>query len=52
LVEIGVEISEQLDIVPQQERVIQHRRVKCACPCCDQGIKVTPASARIIRRGC
>lgn len=32
LVEIGAEISEQLDIVPQQVRVIQHQRVKYACP--------------------
>lgn len=51
LVEMGVEISEQLDIVPQQVRVIQHQRVKYACPCCDQGIKVTPAPARIIPKG-
>ncbi|MBO7782992.1 IS66 family transposase [Burkholderia pseudomallei] len=51
LVEIGTEISEQLDIVPQQVRVIQHQRVKYACPCCDLGIKVTPAPARIIPRG-
>lgn len=51
LVEIGVEISEQLDIVPQQVRVIQHQRVKYACPCCDEGIKVTPAPARIIPKG-
>jgi hypothetical protein len=33
--EIGVEASEQLDIVPQQVRVIRHERVKYACPCCD-----------------
>ncbi len=51
LVEIGVEASEQLDIIPQQVRVIQHQRVKYACPCCDQGIKVTPAPARIIPKG-
>lgn len=51
LVEIGVEISEQLDIVPQQIRVIQHQRVKYACPCCDGGIKTTPAPARIIPKG-
>lgn len=51
LVEMGVEISEQLDIIPQQIRVIQHQRVKYACPCCDQGIKVTPAPARIIPKG-
>jgi transposase len=51
LVEIGVETSEQLDVIPEQVRVIQHRRVKYACPCCDLGIKVTPAPARIIPRG-
>ncbi|MGA8146851.1 MAG: IS66 family transposase [Gallionellaceae bacterium] len=51
LVEIGVETSEQLDIIPQQVRVIQHQRVKYACPCCDQGIKVTPAQPRIIPKG-
>ncbi len=51
LVEIGVEISEQLNIIPQQVRVIQHQRVKYACPCCDESIKVTPAPARIIPKG-
>ncbi|PPK71872.1 transposase [Methylobacter tundripaludum] len=51
LVEIGAEISEQLDIVPQQVRVIQHHRVKYACPCCDESIRVTPAPARIILKG-
>ena len=51
LVEIGIETSEQLDIIPQQVRVLQHQRVKYACPCCDQGIKVTPAPVRIIAKG-
>jgi transposase len=51
LVEIGVETSEQLDVIPEQVRVIQHQRVKYACPCCDLGIKVTPAPLRIIPRG-
>jgi transposase len=51
LVEIGVEVSEQLDIVPQQVRVIRHERVKYACSQCDQGIKVTPARLRIIPKG-
>lgn len=51
LVEIGADISEQLDIIPQQVRVIQHHRVKYVCPCCDQCIKVTPAAPRIIERG-
>jgi transposase len=48
LIEIGVEISEQLDIIPQQVRVIQHQRVKHACPCCDEGIQ---APARLIPKG-
>lgn len=51
LLEIGAEISEQLDIVPQQVRVIQHHRVKYACPCCDESIRVTPALKRIIPKG-
>lgn len=46
LVELGVEISEQLDVIPEQLRVIQHQRVKYACPCCELGIKVTPAPPR------
>jgi hypothetical protein len=48
LVEICVEVSEQLDIIPQQVQVIRHERVKYACRQCDQGMKVTPARARII----
>ncbi|MCA7944907.1 IS66 family transposase zinc-finger binding domain-containing protein [Burkholderia vietnamiensis] len=51
LVEIDVETSEQLDVIPEQVRVVQHQRVKYACPCCDLGITVTPAPARIIPRG-
>jgi transposase len=51
LVEIGVETSEQIDVIPEQVRVVQHQRVKYACPCCDLGMKVTPAPPRIIPRG-
>ena len=51
LTEIGVEASEQLDIIPQQVRVIRHERVKYACPCCDQGLRVTPVPPRIIPKG-
>lgn len=51
LIEIGVEISEQLDLIPQHVRVIQHQRVKYACPCCDEGIQVSPAPARLIPKG-
>ena len=48
---VRVEASEQLDIIPQQVRVIRHERVKYACPCCDQGLRVTPVPARIIPKG-
>ena len=51
LVEIGVETSEQLDIIPQQVRVIRHERVKYACPCCDGGLRLAVKPAQIIPKG-
>ncbi|MEX3582745.1 MAG: IS66 family transposase zinc-finger binding domain-containing protein [Burkholderia sp.] len=51
LVEIGVEVSEQLDIIPQQIRVIRHERVQYACEICDHGLKVAPVPPRIIPKG-
>lgn len=51
LTEIGVEISEQMDIVPQQVRVIQHQRVKYACPCCDGGMRLAPRPPQVIPKG-
>ena len=51
LVEIGVEASEQLDIVPQQVRVIRHEPVKYACPCCDGGLRLAAKPAQIIPKG-
>ncbi len=49
--EIGVEASEQLDIVPQQVRVVRHERVKYACPCCDGTIRLAPRPAQVIPKG-
>jgi transposase len=49
--EIGVELSEQLDIVPQQVRVIRHERVKYACPCCDGGLRLAAKPAQVIPKG-
>ncbi len=49
--EIGVEVSEQLDIVPQQVRVIRHERVKYACPCCDGGLRLAARSPQVIPKG-
>ena len=51
LVEIGVEATEQLDIIPQQVRVIRHERVKYACPCCDGGLRLAAKPAQIIPKG-
>jgi transposase len=51
LKEIGVETSEQLDIIPQQIRVIRHERVKYACPCCDGSLRVAPKPAQVIPKG-
>lgn len=51
LVEIGVEASEQLDIVPQQVRVIRHERVKYACPCCDGTLRTAARPPQVIPKG-
>jgi len=48
LTEIGVEASEQLDIIPAQVKVIRRERVKYACPCCRQGVTVAPAPKRLL----
>ncbi|MEX3605501.1 MAG: IS66 family transposase zinc-finger binding domain-containing protein [Burkholderia sp.] len=44
--EMGVELSKQLDIIPQQIRVIRHERVQYACEICDHGLKVAPVLCR------
>jgi transposase len=51
LTEIGVEASEQLDVVPQQVRVIRHERVKYACPCCDGGLRLAAKPPQLIPKG-
>jgi transposase len=48
MTEIGVDISEQLDIEPATLKVIQHQRVKYACPCCAEGVKQAPAAQQLI----
>jgi transposase len=51
LQEIGVEASEQLDIIPQQVRVIRHERVKYACPCCDGVVRLAAKPQQVIPKG-
>jgi len=38
LVKIGEEIVEKVDIVPAKVKVIEHRYLKYACPCCQQNL--------------
>jgi len=39
---IGEEITEQLDVIPAQIKVIQHIRPKYACNRCDEGVVIAP----------
>lgn len=48
---IGEDISERLDIVPAQFRVIVTRRPKYACRSCEEGIVQAPAQAHLIPGG-
>lgn len=48
---IGEEVSERLDIVPAQFRVIVIRRPKYACRSCEVGITQAPAPAHLIAGG-
>jgi transposase len=48
---IGEDVSERLDIVPAQFRVIVTRRPKYACRSCTDGVVQTPAPARLIPGG-
>lgn len=45
---MGEETSEQLDIIPAQIRVLHHRRLKYACPCCHQHVVTAPMPAQPI----
>lgn len=48
---IGEDISERLDIVPAQFRVVVTRRPKYACRSCESGIIQAPAPAHLIPGG-
>jgi transposase len=50
LIEIGRDISEQLDYVPPKIQVLQHVRKKYACPGCEQCVKTAPLPAQILPR--
>ncbi|MGW9947351.1 transposase [Rhizobium leguminosarum] len=48
---IGEDISERLDVVPAQFRVIVTRRPKYACRACTDGVVQAPAPAWLIQAG-
>lgn len=48
---IGEDVSERLDVVPAQFRVIVTRRPKYACRACTDGVVQGPAPARLIKAG-
>ena len=48
LIEIGAEVSEQLDYLPAKVQVLQHVRKKYACPGCEQCLKTAVLPAQIL----
>lgn len=48
---IGEDVSERLDVIPAQFRVIVTRRPKYACRSCEEGIAQAPALAHLISGG-
>lgn len=48
---IGEDVSERLDIVPAQFRVLVTRRPKYACRSCEAGVIQAPAKPRLIESG-
>jgi transposase len=51
LYRIGEDVSERLDIVPAQPRVLVVRRPKYACQACEEVVVQAPAPARLIEGG-
>ena len=45
---IGEDVSERLDVIPAQFRVIVTRRPKYACRSCTDGVRQAPAPAHLI----
>lgn len=49
--EIGVDTSEQYDYKPAEVFVIEHQRVKYACPCCQGCVTIAPKPPQPIAKG-
>ncbi len=48
---IGEDVSERLDVIPAQFRVLVTRRPKYACRACEDGVVQAPTPARLIEGG-
>ncbi len=49
--EIGVESSEQLELIPAQLKVLQHDRVKYACRACEEHVAIADKPPQPIEKG-
>ncbi len=49
--EIGVESSEQLELIPAQLKVLQHDRVKYACRVCEEHVAIADKPPQPIEKG-
>lgn len=49
--QIGVETSKQYDYKPAEVFVIEHQRVKYACPCCEGAVVIAAKPPQPIERG-
>lgn len=49
--QIGEDVSERLDVIPAQFRVLVTRRPKYACRACEEGVVQAPTTARLIEGG-
>ena len=45
---IGAEISERLEIIPPEIYVLRTKRLKYACPCCEEHVAVCPAEPSLL----
>jgi transposase len=47
----GEDVTEQIEYVPASLFVIEHARIKYACRCCEQGVRIAPLPAQPIEKG-
>lgn len=48
---IGSEVSERLDVIPMQMKIIETKRLTYACPCCEGFMKTAPVPLSAIPKG-